>query len=109
VAVVSSRRGGGVITDTGTKVDAPLRVGGDVKARSNRVEPHIEVARKARIGTVDLVSTIRKNGDVRHSRSQTVRSASIAQRSTRSTLEIQAGNFNGQPVDRFSTSRSISN
>src|SRR4029079_7976981 len=63
---------GGVITDTAPpppKEQAPLRVGGDVKAPVviSRVEPHYpEVARQARVAGIVIVECIiDKNGNVR--------------------------------------------
>ena len=62
---------GGVITEAPPppKPDAPLRVGGDVKApvAINKVDPQYpEVARKARISGIVIVEcTISRNGDVR--------------------------------------------
>ncbi|MEO6258989.1 MAG: TonB family protein [Thermoanaerobaculia bacterium] len=97
---------GGVITDAKPTVpDAPLRVGGDVKAPTivNKVEPvYPEVARKARISGIVIVEcTINKNGDVTdvHVLKPLPFGLDQAAADAVRRWKFKPGTLNGQPVD----------
>ena len=96
---------GGVMTDTAPKQDAPLRVGGDVKAPVivNKVEPvYPEVARKARISGIVIVEcTINKNGDVTdvHVLKPLPFGLDQAAADAVRRWKFKPGTLNGQPVD----------
>ncbi len=97
---------GGVITDAKPPVpDAPLRVGGDVKAPIivNKVEPvYPEVARKARISGIVIVEcTINKNGDVTdvHVLKPLPFGLDQAAADAVRRWKFKPGTLNGQPVD----------
>ena len=97
---------GGVITDAPPpKPDAPLRVGGDVKApvAISKVDPQYpEVARKARIsGIVILECTINKNGDVTDVHVLKPLPFGLDQAASDAVRKwkFKPGTLNGQPVD----------
>jgi protein TonB len=96
---------GGVIEAPPPKQDAPLRVGGDVKAPIviNRVEPQYpEVARKARIsGMVIVECTISKTGDVTgiHVLKPLPFGLDQAAVDAVKRWKFKPGTLNGQPVD----------
>ena len=96
---------GGVITDTAPKVDAPLRVGGDVKAPVviTRVEPtYPEVARKARIAGIVIVECIiDKNGNVTNVQVLKPLPFGLDQAAADAVRrwKFKPGTLNGQPVD----------
>ena len=96
---------GGVITDTAPKVEAPLRVGGDVKAPVviTRVEPtYPEVARKARIAGIVIVECIiDKNGNVTNVQVLKPLPFGLDQAAADAVRrwKFKPGTLNGQPVD----------
>jgi len=96
---------GGVITDTAPKIEAPLRVGGDVKAPTiiTKVEPQYpEVARKARISGIVIVEcTINKNGDVTDVHVLKPLPFGLDQAAVEAVRrwKFRPGTLNGQPVD----------
>jgi protein TonB len=97
---------GGVITEAPPpKQDAPLRVGGDVKAPVviNRVEPQYpEVARKARISGIVIVEcTISKAGDVTDIHVLKPLPFGLDQAAVDAVKrwKFKPGTLNGQPVD----------
>jgi protein TonB len=96
---------GGVITDTAPKIDAPLRVGGDVKAPVviNRVEPvYPEVARKARISGIVIVECIiDKQGNVTNVQVLKPLPFGLDQAAADAVRrwKFKPGTLNGQPVD----------
>jgi periplasmic protein TonB len=99
---------GGVITDTAPpppKEQAPLRVGGDVKAPTviSRVEPtYPEVARKARISGIVIVECIiDKNGVVRDVKVLKPLPFGLDQAAAAAVQKwrFRPGTLNGQPVD----------
>jgi protein TonB len=97
---------GGVITEAPPpKQDAPLRVGGDVKAPVvlNRVEPQYpEVARKARISGIVIVEcTISKGGDVTDIHVLKPLPFGLDQAAVDAVKrwKFKPGTLNGQPVD----------
>ena len=97
---------GGVITEAPPpKPEAPLRVGGDVKAPIviNRVEPQYpEVARKARISGIVIVEcTISKAGDVTdiHVLKPLPFGLDNAAVEAVKRWKFKPGTLNGQPVD----------
>ena len=95
----------GVITDTAPKVEAPLRVGGDVKAPTiiSKVEPQYpEVARKARIAGIVIVEcTINKAGDVTDVHVLKPLPFGLDQAAVEAVKrwKFKPGTLNGQPVD----------
>ena len=99
---------GGVITDTAPpppKEQAPLRVGGDVKApvTISRVEPQYpEVARKARISGIVIVECIiDKSGSVRDVQVLKGLPFGLDQAAVEAVKKwkFKPGTLNGQPVD----------
>jgi protein TonB len=96
---------GGVITDTAPKTEAPLRVGGDVKAPVviNRVEPvYPEVARKARISGIVIVECIiDKQGNVTNVQVLKPLPFGLDQAAVDAVRrwKFRPGTLNGQPVD----------
>ena len=96
---------GGVITDTAPKIEAPLRVGGDVKAPVviNRVEPvYPEVARKARISGIVIVECIiDKGGNVTNVQVLKPLPFGLDQAAVDAVKrwKFKPGTLNGQPVD----------
>jgi protein TonB len=96
---------GGVMTDTAPKIEAPLRVGGDVKAPTviNRVEPvYPEVARKARISGIVIVECIiDKTGNVTNVQVLKPLPFGLDQAAVDAVRrwKFRPGTLNGQPVD----------
>jgi periplasmic protein TonB len=98
---------GGVITEAPPppKPDAPLRVGGDVKApvAINKVDPQYpEVARKARISGIVIVEcTISRNGDVTDIHVLKPLPFGLDQAAVDAVKrwKFKPGTLNGQPVD----------
>jgi len=99
---------GGVITDTAPpppKVEAPLRVGGDVKApvAISKVDPtYPEVARKARISGIVIVEcVIDKNGIVQNVQVLKALPFGLDQAAVEAVKKwkFRPGTLNGQPVD----------
>jgi protein TonB len=96
---------GGVMTDTAPKIEAPLRVGGDVKAPTviNRVEPvYPEVARKARISGIVIVECIiDKSGNVTNVQVLKPLPFGLDQAAVDAVRrwKFRPGTLNGQPVD----------
>ena len=87
------------------KEQAPLRVGGDVKAPTviSRVEPHYpEVARKARVAGIVIVECIiDKNGNVRDVKVLKPLPFGLDQAAAEAVQKwkFRPGTLNGQPVD----------
>jgi protein TonB len=98
---------GGVITEAPPPKppDAPLRVGGDVKApvAINKVDPQYpEVARKARISGIVIVEcTISRNGDVTDIHVLKPLPFGLDQAAVDAVKrwKFKPGTLNGQPVD----------
>jgi len=97
---------GGVMTDTAPpKQEAPLRVGGDVKApvAISKVDPvYPEVARKARVSGIVIVECIiDKSGTVRDVQVLKGLPFGLDQAAVEAVKKwkFKPGTLNGQPVD----------
>jgi protein TonB len=97
---------GGQIGGTGTSLDSPVRVGGNVKAptiiESTRVDPvYSEVARRAKIqGIVIIEAVIDRQGNVTEARVLKPLPMGLDDAALRAVKQwkFRPGTLNGQPV-----------